>query len=279
MNKYIAAFDGLKFSESTNDYAINLSKSEGAYLTGVFLDDKTYTSYKVYDLILEDGVSEQKIKRLNHEDQLARKIASTSFEDSCQKAGLNFSIHHDEHIAIQELLNETIYADLLIINNNENFVHHEEKYPSRFIKDVLSNTQCPILLTPEKYYDIKKIVFLFDGEANSVYALKMFNYLFPSFRNLPIEVLLVKTLGSDDHFPHNRLVKEFIRRHYENVTYTVLKGIPEVEIIDHLQKEKLKFVSILGAYRRTMLSKWFKSSIAEALFKNFDMPVFIAHHK
>ncbi|MEI7668927.1 MAG: universal stress protein, partial [Pseudomonadota bacterium] len=142
-----------------------------------------------------------------------------------------------------------------------------------------SNTQCPVLLTPEKYNDIKKIVFLFDGESNSVYALKMFNYLFPTLRNLSIEVLVVKPVESDGHLPENRLVKELIRRHYENVTYTVLKGIPEVEIINHLQKEKFNFVSVLGAYRRTMLSKWFKSSMADALVKNFDMPVFIAHNK
>ena len=47
MNKFIAAFDGLNFSESNCDYAVDFTKSEKAHLTGVFLDDKTYTSYKI----------------------------------------------------------------------------------------------------------------------------------------------------------------------------------------------------------------------------------------
>ena len=51
MNKYIAAFDGLKFSESTSDFAIALAASAKSHLTGIFLDDQTYTSYKIYDLV------------------------------------------------------------------------------------------------------------------------------------------------------------------------------------------------------------------------------------
>ena len=36
MKKIIAAFDGLKFSKSTRDYAIQIAKENNAHLVGVF---------------------------------------------------------------------------------------------------------------------------------------------------------------------------------------------------------------------------------------------------
>lgn len=279
MNKFIAAFDGLKFSESTRDYAIATAKDQKAHLTGVFLDDKTYTSYKIYDLVLEQGVSEQKLKEFREEDNLSRQNAAVNFEHDCMKSSIEYNIHHDKNVALHELLHETIFSDLLIINREESFTHHEEKYPSRFIRDLLSDTQCPVLLVPPKYKEVQKIILLFDGHPTSVYAIKMFNYLFSQFKKLPIEVLSIKPIEENLHLPENKLMKEFIKRHYTNVTYTVLKGISEVEIINYLNDEKLNFMCVLGAYRRTMVSRWFKSSMADALVNAFKSPLFIAHNK
>ena len=63
MKKITAAFDGLKYTESTRDYALNIAKQTNTHLVGVFLDDPTYTSYKVYDLISKEGVSEERLKK------------------------------------------------------------------------------------------------------------------------------------------------------------------------------------------------------------------------
>ena len=279
MNKFIAAFDGLNFSESNCEYAVAFTKSEKAHLTGVFLDDKTYTSYKIYELVIEEGVSEHKLKKLKHEDQEVRMNTSKKFETICDDASIEYNVHHDNEIAVQELLHESNFADLLIINKDEKFVHHEEKFPSRFIKDILSHAQCPVLVTPDSFSPTEKIILLYNGEPNSVYAIKMFTYLFSSFHDLPVEIILVKNIEDNLHLPDHKLLKELLRRHFPNTTYTVLKGIAEDEIVRHLQRENKKFITVLGAYRRTMVSRWFQSSLADALIKNFNMPVFIAHNK
>jgi len=69
-----------------------------------------------------------------------------------------------------------------------------------------------------------------------------------------------------------------MKHHYKRLEYTVLKGIAEEEIVSHLNKENKNFIVVLGAYRRTMLSRWFRSSVADALIRNFDVPLFIAHN-
>jgi hypothetical protein len=39
MKKIIAAFDGLKFSGSTRDYAIDIAKQANTHLAGVFMEE------------------------------------------------------------------------------------------------------------------------------------------------------------------------------------------------------------------------------------------------
>src|SRR5436190_23179909 len=117
MKKIIAAFDGIKFSESTRDHAIQLAKQNNAHLVGVFLEDATYQSYKTYDLLIkEGGIIGSTKKKLDKKDSKKRASAVTSFEVSCQKANVEYTIHRDRNIAIQELLHESIYADLLIVD-------------------------------------------------------------------------------------------------------------------------------------------------------------------
>ncbi len=279
MNKIIAAFDGLKYSESTCEYAVDIAQTTKSHLTGVFLDDRTYTSYKIYELVLDQGVSEKKLKTFKEKDNQTRAIAANYFEKKCQTAGINFNVHHDKNVALQDLLHESVFADLIVINHSESFTHYEEEYPTRFIKDLLSNSQSPVFLVPVSYNKIEKLIFLYDGTSTSIYAIKMFNYLFPQFENLPVEVISIKSMESTLHIPDYQLLKEFLKRHYSSIQYTVLKGIPEIEIVNHLKDEEDNVLAILGAYRRTMLSRWFKSSMADALIKELKLPLFIAHNK
>ena len=107
----------------------------------------------------------------------------------------------------------------------------------------------------------------------------MFTYLLSFYHNLSIEVVCTRSIEDNLHLPHNALLKELLKRHYKDISFTVLKGIPEVEIINHLKNEKKNILAVLGAYRRTMLSRWFKSSLADAIINELKIPLFIAHNK
>lgn len=280
MKKIIAAIDGLKFSTSTTDYAIQVTKLTKAHLVGVFLDDFTYHSYKIYELIDNDGgLAEEKRERLEEKDKEMREQSENNFKKACSDAGLNYSMHHDRNIALQELLHESIYADLLVIDSKETLTHYEEKIPTRFIRDLLSNVQCPVLVVPQEYKAIEKIVFLYDGEPSSVYAIKMFSYTFPSISQLPMEVLSVKSQKDTLHLPDNRLMKEFMKRHFPQAEYTVVKGEPDTEIIKYLEAQNSNVLVVLGAYQRGMVSRWFKVSMADLLMQAVKAPLFIAHNK
>lgn len=279
MKKIIAAFDGLKYSEATRDYAINIAKQTQTHLVGVFLDDRTYTSYKVYELIVEQSATEAVLKKYDEKDKAIRSEAASDFTKTCNEAGISFSVHHDANIAIQELKHESIYADLLIIDSKETLTHYSENQPTRFIRDLLGDVQCPVLLVQGKYKPVKKIVLLYDGEPSSVFAIKMFSYMLPEFENTETEVITVKPDNKTLQLPDGRLIKEFMKNHFPKAEYKVIKGWAEDAIVKHLKQEKQNVLVVLGAYRRGSVSRWFRESMADVLLKQTKLPLFVAHNK
>ncbi len=279
MKKIIAAFDGLKYAEASTQYAIHIAEQNHAHLVGIFLDDMIYHSYRFKDLLEGDEVSEKKLKQFDEKDKSIRKNAIQQFKSACEHSGIEFSIHHDKNVAVKDLLHESIYADMLIVGKKENFNIYHDKFPSDFLRDVLADVQCPVMIAPEKFKPLQSIIFLYDGDPSSVYAIKMFCYDLTSLNHLPAKVLSVKPLEQTLHLPDNHLMKEFMKRHLPKAQYVVLKGEAENTIITYLQQQAEETLVVLGAYQRSRVSRWFKPSMADALMKNTNLPLFIAHNK
>jgi nucleotide-binding universal stress UspA family protein len=279
MKKIIVAFDGLKYSESTRNYAISIAKQANTHLIAVFLDDPAYTSYKIYDLITKEGATEATLKKFEAKDKASRQAASDNFEKACRKEELEYTVHHDRNLAIRELKHESIYADLLIIDSSETLTHFTENLPTRFIRELLSDVQCPVVLVPDKYKPIEKIILLYDGGPSSVYAIKMLSYLLPNLKHFDTEIITVNPENKTQHMPDNRLMKEFMKWHYPKALFTIIKGWAEDEIAKHLKQQKENALVVLGAYQRGTVSRWFRESMADVLMKEVKLPLFIAHNK
>ncbi|MFI5153960.1 MAG: universal stress protein [Chitinophagales bacterium] len=279
MIKLLAAIDGLNYSQTTEEFAIHLAKQMKAHVVGVFLDDFTRHSQGVYELMSsEGGLEETKLNSLEQEDKELRDQSKSRFKLACEEAGITYSIHHDRNIAIQELLKESIYADLLIIDSKETISHFTENPPTRFIKDLLSRVDCPVLLVPQSFYPIRKIILLYDGEPSSVFAIKSFCHLLDPLTGLESELIHVKAPNESEQLPDNRLMKEFMRMHFPKSVYTVLKGLPDVEIIDYLKDKHQHALVVLGGYNRGPLSRWLKPSVTNALIMEVSTPIFLAHY-
>lgn len=282
MQKIAAIFDGLRFSESTLYYSILIAKQQKAHLAGVFSHDFTYNSFSLYQL-LKAGTDQATILQLEAADNRRREVAAGKFEAACQKAGITYSVHRNRNISLLDALEESIYADLLIVDARETFVHDEMKPPTRFIRDLLTDVQCPVLIVPTQQWvppvfsDINNVVLLYDGEPSSVYAIKMYNYLLSSLQTLPTTVLSVNPEGN--HLENKHLIKEFIKRHFPGAGYKVMEGIPEEEIVNYMLGQTEGTIAVLGAYRRGAVSRWFRESMADLLMQTLPFPLFIAHNK
>lgn len=277
MKNFLAVFDGFKMSDSTLQYAIDLSKAENAHLTGVFLDDMIYRNYDVIKVIRESGDYEHKMAVLDEKDTIKRDQAVSQFQKACTKAGISFTVHRDKSFAIQELKEESMFADLMIIDENETFSREHEMPPTRFLRDLLGDIQCPVIVVPKYLKPIESIVLLYDGRPSSLYAIKYFNYLLKGHKSLPIEVFTVNEHSHGLHLPDNKKMREFIKRHFPGANCIVRNGDATLEILDHLERRSGNELVVLGAYKRSELSRWFKESMADLLMRNLHTPLFIAH--
>jgi len=276
MKKIIAAFNGLNYSKSTEIYAVQMAKIVSAHLVGIFLDDFTYHSYTLKEANYRE-ILQRKLEG-DEKDRLARSVCAKRFEKACQEAKITYAIHHDKSLAVQELLHESIYADLIVIDKKETFDKDRGDAPAGFIRFLLANSECPVLVVPSEYKIIEKISLLYDGSPSSVYAIKMFSYLASDMKTLPTEIITVKEDELNRHLPDHDLMKEFMKRHFAGAVYKLLQGDAETEIIRYLKNRKQNELLVLGAYHRNMVSRWFKTSMADRLMRQLKTPLFIAHH-
>lgn len=277
MKKFIAGFDGLRYSAHTASYAIQLAKAEGACLVGVFLDDFTRHSYSVYN-VMRDAVGDFKYKQelLDAKDEETRAKAVERFSESCREQNVSFIVHHDRSIALQELLRETVFADLLIIDINDNFSFTKDETPSEFIRNLLPDVECPVLLVPHAYKPVDKLILLYDGDPSSVFAIKLYGYCLGKLSVKKVEVFSAIPPGKNQ-FNKTELMKEFMERHFGHVQYKALKGVPEVVIPNYLGKQRKHVLVVAGAYRRGAVSRWFRESMADVLMRKLEYPLFVAH--
>lgn len=277
MNKIIAAFDGIRFSESTLQYTVYLAKQYNAHVTGVFLREATRLGYAVYATIVRQSPSGKDIfDEIDRSDKIALDNAIAAFESACSKAKLSYNIHLDKRSALQELLHETAFADLLVIDAWETFSYVEADMPGWFIKNILHEAQCPVLVVPGDFSPVNQTALLYDGSPSSIYAIKMFNYILPGMKDRNTKVLYAKNENTSQHLPDDKLLREWMGKHYTNVTYKVLEG-GEKGIARMLVKEGDGTLVVAGSYNRSNLSMWFHKSLADLLLKGSKAPVFIAH--
>lgn len=260
MKKITAAFDGLKFAEATLDYAIELAKQEQSVVTGAFLEDFLYHSFNLFDMVGSHGISSTKLNHLLKKDQETRQQAVTLFKKACDKRSVTYLVHQDKSFAITDLLKESIYTDLTIIGAGETLNHFHQSKPTPFVKEFLAGAQSPVLVVPPVHRPIERVVILYDGHPSSVFALKMFSYLFPWTTKYSAEIVYVneRELAM---LPDGNLIGEYARCHFDNPLITQLTGEPEGALIAHLKKAAAGTLVVMGAYSRGAVSRMFNSSI------------------
>ena len=276
MKKILAVFDGLKYADHTASFGIELSRKTDSLLVGVFLHDLTYSRFVytyAWDIPTQYYYGFQEIEQ---EDNLKIKENIRLFTRQCEEAGLKYKIHLDKGVPLQELLKESAFADLLLINTTTSFMRIGDKSPSLFLKDLLAEAKCPVMILPDKEAAVKQVVIAYDGSDSSAYALKMFSYIFPEWNTLDTTVVTVNQ-SSSNHVPQNRDVKDLAGRHFKKLSFRVLNGDPESELKKFLKKAGDETVVVMGAYGRSTWSRMLHASISNKILKDVKVPLFIAH--
>ncbi len=277
MQKILLTQDAHQLRMNAIDFACYLARLTHSRLTGVFLEDvltdrPDLAASIAYGLSLGNPGGSS----LSDEQSLATTEENIRlFREACVCREVVSRVHRDRGIPIGEMISESRFADLIVVDPETSFKQRVGSLPPPFVSDMLVDAECPVVLSPSSFERIDEIVFAYNGTASSVFAIKQFTYLFPEYRETKVQVVNVRQ-GNEESIEESFKMKEWLNEHYEQVEFHLLKGSPTDELFGHLLDRKNAFV-VMGAYGRGLLSRFIRPSHARLIMRTLNLPIFIAH--
>lgn len=278
MKRILLAIDALNPDKNSLDFACFLGRLNKSKVTGVFLENliadkkpqlKVMQGYPYLDWAIGEGSDEYKAKM----ELIKKNIAL--FGEGCISREVGYkSLTAGEEPAV-ELIEESRFADLLVVDAETSFNKRFEGPPTEFVKDILKKAECPVIIAPERFEAIDEIAFTYTNSASSVFAIKQFTYLFPQLKDRKVRIIHVNKEGKWLLEEKNKLM-EWLQNYYTDIHFEALEGEPESSLFETFLNSRNTFI-VIGAYGRNSLSQFLKRSRADLLMNAITQPIFIAH--
>lgn len=276
MKKIVVALDAVVYNAHALDYAIGIAKRSGGMILGVFLHDISYMYVPTaVDLI---PIQYSDIIQQEHDDNEKLKLHLKLFNDKCNQENIKHKAHiyNGENI-LDFLVNESVFADILVMDEQMSFAHVASNNISSFLTDVLSDAHCPVLIVPENPALVENVFLCYDGTPSSVYAIKMYAYLFPAWSQ-KTTTLISFNKTSSNHLKDSENIKDLLHQHFPYLIIDVEYSMKtDAEIADFFKLYGNNGFIVMGAYGRNSISRLFKRSLADTIIKKNRLPIFITH--
>ena len=277
MKKILFLADAQKFNAGTLDFASFLCRLQQSSLTGVFVESTGQDPHYavLHQDIVYGGVMvgiETPVEQLK-EERIRKNIAF--FQNNCINRGLSFEAMSISGPALEQVLLESRYADLILIDPAMCFDDISSTSPNSFVRKVLSQAECPAVIMPEHFGGLEEIVFAFDGSPASVFAIRQFTLNFPQLAARPVTVVTAnaaKLVTEEEKLK----MQEWLERYYRNVVFHTIEGESRAGLLEYVLGRENAMV-IMGAYGRGTLSSFFSSSHADRLARYASKALFISH--
>ena len=274
MKRILVVIDASNFKPSLVDFACYLARLTDSKLTGMLFhphEGKEIVRKSFVGLVTDEAHSE--LPTLEWQEEYPKTLSL--FKEFCCNREVNCDAYVDGDVPMEQLIEETRYADLVVADPGISFSDHVESIPTSFIKELLARSECPVVVAPESFDWINELAFAYDGTRSSVFAMKQFTYMFPELRDK--KVIVIEVCEGEEHaISEKEKLTAWLQNYYSNISYLVLYGKPKDELFGYLL-EKEKMLVVIGAFGRSMVSSMFSKSNAELLLKAVNLPFFIAH--
>lgn len=276
MEKILLMMDGLDVNINTIRFACYLSRLTHSKLTGIFIENPveqeeiTIARAETADTLVESIY----VKKTREDNERIKEENIHIFQDVVEQEDIETFIDADETLTTIDVVHKTRFSDILVIDGKA-FQELYEEVPNSFVKEVLQEAECPVVIAPEEFDSIDDIVFCYNGMKSSVFAMKQFTYLFPELRNKRVKVI---NLSSDQEISEDdeKAITGWLGYHYKDVEFTTLGNDALNAFFTYLLKKKNDFV-VMGAYGKGLLAAFFETR-AEERARTTRLPLFIAHY-
>ena len=248
MKKIIIALDGEHFPKGAFEFAKYVNNQKEILLAGVFLSPVDYSKLMAYSGGMEGIAIMPELLTKNDDEDI---------------------------VALSSLVEETRFADLLLVSSELFFKNVESNQPNYYLEELLKKAECPVMLIPENFKEPDQILLSYDGGQSSIFAIKQFAYLFPEL--VVKQTTLVSVIEDDkEELPEYVMMNELVASHYPALELQNLKMDSKKHFVDWLAGQPNSFI-VMGAFSRSMFSELFKKSFAKDIIREIKMPLFISH--
>jgi hypothetical protein len=271
MKKLLIPLDGHRYPQEMLDFVSLINPLEPVQLTAVFAPESDYS------ILLGPTRQVETMGIPFYEEEVEQAGQSRErLTQFCKESGIVLQVRMDQHdFALPDLLRESGYADLLLLNGLHFFEELDGVQPNAWMKEILHKSKCPVLLLPEKTTLPGELALAYDGSVSSVFAIRQFAYLFHEFCNVPATLVYVNN-DPGKKVPGEDAITEFGKLHFKNFRIVKLNVPPELFYDNWLEAMNKPWV-VTGSYGRSTLSQVIKGSFSRELIRRHRVPVFLAH--
>jgi hypothetical protein len=278
MEKILLLVDGKGLDRSAFDFACYLAELTRSTLTAIYIDPKpsgrSQDLRKIYaEIYMEYSSVVDDLPEEHWKSKLAEN--KKAFVQACTNKSIRWDQQATPVTDVDQIVSETRFADVLITSATLTSDENPESPPTPFVKEILSHSECPVIIAPVDFTGVDEVLFAYDGSASAVYAIKQFTYLFPRFSETRTVFLQIHEDEKSTITDHEK-IGDYLKMHYAALGFHILHGKAADELFTYLLGKKNIFV-VAGAYGRTAFSSLLRKSTAELLLKTTTLPVFIAH--
>lgn len=276
MEKIFVLMDPMNPANNALDFARFLQRQAPFRITCILLDNPETAKSVQRDLHGFPVVFADQDLRKNQIAAEARVEARISgLKKEFASTGVDFKRHHIHPLHVEDILRESLFADLLVLDARMMSGHASEESPTMFVREILAKSSCPVIVAPESIEEPEEIVFCNNYTPDSIFAIKQFAHLFPHWQRKKLTILEVMISSGKETNVQNRL-SEWLQSHFPDFRFEIFNGDVNHILFDYLFKKKNSFI-VMGAYGRSALSTFLKKSRAGHLIKMITQPVFISH--
>ncbi len=252
------------------DAAINIAKGSSALLHTIFVYYRSDLAGHHYLFPNDLSLTKNNLtgRTIKEEDEELIASQMKVFQDECETAGVEFLIEPDTSVSTKDIIRLSAFADIILADAHQDVNEHN-------IADLLADAHCPVYLISKDAGAPGNVVLAYDGSLSSIYAIKIYSYLFPGFRDLPTALLYVHN-GNQPELPQQEDINRWLSQYYPNLRVEMLKGNITEKLVE-FTRPLPRVLTVMGSYSRNHLSRLFHTSHAKALIEEGRSSVFISH--
>lgn len=251
--------------------AINIARKTKSSIYAVFLNDLNNDVEFDYPFPNDLASTGTRLSKTEADMENRRRIESVLqvFRNECELAGIEHHFEIDQKVSLKHIIELSKYSDFILVDAKSNSGAYS-------IKNVLVDAYCPVLLLSSEAEPVEKAVLLYDGGISSIYAIKMFSYLFPEWSDLPTNIVYVSS-SEEEALPKEVEFQSWLSKHFLNIQKAVLHGKSQDQLFDFISSDAVHTIVVMGSYGENALYRMFHKSLAESFLSNTHASIFIAH--